>query len=145
MSASSQPLFNIKSEIKIADNYEPKSNLILFHGDCLDLLAKVPSESVDLIITSPPYNLGKPYEDRLDLDSYLDQQAAVILECIRVLRRTGSICWQVGNYVDRGSIIPLDAILYPTFAKAGLRMRNRIVWHFEDELRRGFLAGYEAN
>ncbi len=139
-------MLNGKGDIKLASDYEPKADVMLFQGDCLKLLAKIPSESVDLVVTSPPYNLGKPYEDRLDLDTYLDQQAAVITQCIRVLRRTGSICWQVGNYVDKGSIIPLDAIIYPIFAKAGLRMRNRIVWHFEHGLHcnRRFSGRYEV-
>jgi len=54
----------------------------------------------------------------------------VIAECVRALSPQGSICWQVGNYVDRGTIIPLDTVLYPIFARLGLRMRNRIIWHF---------------
>ncbi|HOA52669.1 MAG TPA: site-specific DNA-methyltransferase, partial [Thermogutta sp.] len=48
----------------------------------------------------------------------------------RVLDDQGSICWQVGNYVDNGEIIPLDIVLYPIFASLGLHLRNRIVWHF---------------
>ena len=43
---------------------------------------------------------------------------------------SGSLCWQVGNYVDNGQIIPLDLKLYPIFERLGLRLRNRIVWHF---------------
>jgi adenine-specific DNA-methyltransferase len=58
----------------------------------------------------------------------------VITECVRVLSGGGSICWQVGNYVDDGAIIPLDSLLYPIFAGLGLDMRNRIVWHFEHGL-----------
>jgi len=54
----------------------------------------------------------------------------VISECVRVLSDTGSICWQVGNYVENGSIIPLDILLYPVFSGLGLSLRNRIVWHF---------------
>jgi adenine-specific DNA-methyltransferase len=87
-----------------------------------------------LVVTSPPYNLGKEYESRLHLDDYLSQQREVINECARVLRCGGSICWQVGNYVDDGAIIPLDSLLYPIFAALGLKMRNRIVWHFEHGL-----------
>jgi adenine-specific DNA-methyltransferase len=47
-----------------------------------------------------------------------------------VLDNRGSICWQVGNYVDNGEIIPLDIVLYPIFSSLGLHLRNRIVWHF---------------
>ncbi|PKO20647.1 MAG: site-specific DNA-methyltransferase [Chloroflexi bacterium HGW-Chloroflexi-1] len=90
----------------------------------------MPAGFVKLVVTSPPYNLGKPYESRLDLDEYLAQQRQVIAECVRVLNDRGSICWQVGNYVDNGEIIPLDIVLYPIFASFGLHLRNRIVWHF---------------
>ncbi|HID29522.1 MAG TPA: site-specific DNA-methyltransferase [Desulfobacterales bacterium] len=103
---------------------------MLFEGDCLDLLPQIPNGFVKLVVTSPPYNLGKPYESRLDMDEYLAQQRRAIEECIRVLDERGSICWQVGNYVDNGEIIPLDIVLYPIFASLGLHLRNRIVWHF---------------
>ena len=94
----------------------------------------VPSGAIQLVVTSPPYNLGKEYESRLHLNDYISQQREVISECVRVLSDGGSICWQVGNYVDDGAIIPLDSLLYPIFADLGLKMRNRIVWHFEHGL-----------
>lgn len=98
------------------------------------MLRDCPDELFGLIATSPPYNIGKEYEKRLKLDVYLAQQAEVIRECARCLAPHGSICWQVGNYVDNGAIIPLDTILYPIFRDLGLRMRNRIIWHFEHGL-----------
>lgn len=110
------------------------------------MLGSIPDDSVQLIITSPPYNLGKEYEKRLRLDEYVAQQSAVIAECFRVLKPTGSICWQVGNYVDKGSIVPLDTILYPIFSSHGLKLRNRIIWHFEHGLHcsRRFSGRYET-
>ena len=106
----------------------------------------MPNGSADLVVTSPPYNLGKEYERRLDLDSYLEQQSKVIHECVRILSQRGNICWQVGNFVDRGEIIPLDLLLYPVFRSSGLKMRNRIVWHFEHGLHctRRFSGRYEV-
>ncbi len=83
-----------------------------------------------LIVTSPPYNLGKNYERKTSLDSYLADQERVVSECVRLLDDEGSICWQVGNYVDDGEIMPLDSLLYPIFRDKGLKLRNRIVWHF---------------
>jgi adenine-specific DNA-methyltransferase len=106
----------------------------IHHGDCLDFLATLPDRSVQLVVTSPPYNIGKEYESRLDLAAYQEQQRFVITECVRTLRDEGSICWQVGNYVENGAIIPLDFLLYPIFAELGLKLRNRIVWHFEHGL-----------
>jgi len=116
--------------MRIASEFDPTADLILFEGDCLSLLPHMPDKFVKLIVTSPPYNLGKPYESRLVLDEYLTQQRKVIEECVRVLHDKGNICWQVGNYVDNGGIIPLDILLYPIFASLGLHLRNRIVWHF---------------
>jgi len=96
----------------------------------LELLRQIPEGYFKLVVTSPPYNLGKPYEKRLDLDEYIAQQEAVIAECLRVLHPKGSICWQVGNYVSNGEIIPLDILLFPLFRARGLHLRNRIIWHF---------------
>ena len=93
-------------------------------------LAGLPSESMKLIVTSPPYNIGKEYEARSPLDRYLAEQATVIAECVRLLHPQGSLCWQVGNYVHKGEVVPLDAVLYPEFKHHGLKLRNRIVWHF---------------
>ena len=119
-----------KSAVAIATNFDPTTNFVLYEGGCLDLLSQIPDGFVKLVVTSPPYNLGKPYEDRLDLDDYLAQQNQVIRECVRVLDDKGSICWQVGNYVNNGEIIPLDLVLYPIFFSLQLHLRNRIVWHF---------------
>ncbi len=89
---------------------------------------------MQLIVTSPPYNIGKSYERKRSLDSYVSQQAQVISECVRLLHPSGSLCWQVGNHVQDGEIFPLDMVLYPIFREHGLHLRNRIVWHFEHGL-----------
>ena len=101
--------------------------------ECKDNLAfmqDLEDEQMKLIVTSPPYNLGKSYEKRAPMEEYLRQQDRVISECVRLLHPSGSLCWQVGNYVEQGEIVPLDTLLYPLFRKHDLKMRNRIVWHF---------------
>ncbi|HPQ95510.1 MAG: site-specific DNA-methyltransferase [Thiothrix sp.] len=138
-----------KSLIKnhaIAERFDASASPVLWAGDCLELLAQVPDDTLQLVITSPPYNLGKEYEKRLNLEQYLTQQEQVIRESVRTLTPSGSICWQVGNYVDNGAIIPLDTILYPVFARLGLKMRNRIIWHFEHGLhcKNRFSGRYET-
>jgi adenine-specific DNA-methyltransferase len=132
--------------MKISSSFDPTANCVLFEGDCLDLLKQIPNGFVKLAVTSPPYNLGKPYETRLDLDQYLAQQKRVIEESVRILDSSGSICWQVGNFVDNGEIIPLDLVLYPIFASLGLQLRNRIIWHFGHGLHasKRFSGRYEA-
>jgi adenine-specific DNA-methyltransferase len=101
--------------------------------ECTDNLAfmrKLPNESMGLIITSPPYNIGKAYEKRTTNEIYIEQQAATIAEGVRLLRPQGSICWQVGNGIENGEVFPLDILLYPKFKDHGLKLRNRIVWTF---------------
>jgi adenine-specific DNA-methyltransferase len=130
----------------ISSQFTPKAQAVLHVGDCLELLACMPDSSVQLVVTSPPYNIGKPYEKRMALQDYMEQQALVIAQCFRVLAENGSICWQVGNYVDQGEIIPLDIVLYPVFHSLGLKLRNRIIWHFEHGLHcsKRFSGRYET-
>ncbi|MGA2623944.1 MAG: site-specific DNA-methyltransferase [Bacteroidota bacterium] len=132
--------------IDISRKFDLNEVAVVYAGDCMDLMREIPDESIQLVVTSPPYNLGKEYEQRQNLREYLEQQAAVIAECYRIMKSTGSICWQVGNYVDNSSIIPLDTILYPIFRDLGLKMRNRIVWHFEHGLHasKRFSGRYET-
>lgn len=113
---------------------EPDEDVIMKCQDNLAFMHKLVRNSVQLIVTSPPYNIGKSYETRSPLDRYVREQAQAIAECVRVLHPRGSLCWQVGNHVQNGEIFPLDMVLYPVFAKHGLKLRNRIVWHFEHGL-----------
>lgn len=134
------------TKIKISSTFTPSADAVLYQGNILDLLPVIPDQFVKLIVTSPPYNIGKPYESKMELDEYLAQQEIIIRECIRTLKQDGSICWQVGNYVRNGEIIPLDILLYPIFAKYGLKLRNRIIWTFGHGLHtsRRFSGRYEV-
>lgn len=119
----------------------------LWHGDVVGYLESLSSGiQFDLIVTSPPYNLGKEYESKSSLDQYLTWQRSVIERLIPRLSSTGSICWQVGNYVENGSIWPLDIELAPIFRQFGLQLRNRIIWHFGHGLhtQRRFSGRYEV-
>ena len=102
--------------------------------DNLRFMRDLADESMKLIVTSPPYNIGKSYEKRSPLDQYVKDQAQVISECVRLLHPNGSLCWQVGNHVHKGEIFPLDMVLYQLFKDHGLKLRNRIIWHFEHGL-----------
>lgn len=98
--------------------------------DSLEVIGGMESSSIDLIVTSPPYNIGKSYEVKTSIEEYLATQEEIIEQLIRVLTDTGSICWEVGNYVDKGEIFPLDVFYYQLFKKHGLKLRNRIIWRF---------------
>ena len=133
--------------MRLEGSYSSSNDVTVYRGDCRKLLASIPDGAAQLVVTSPPYNLGKEYERRrLGLDEYVGQQAEVIAECVRCLDPRGSICWQVGNHVDKGAVVPLDIVLYPVFADLGLTLRNRIVWTFDHGMhcRRRFSGRHET-
>lgn len=106
----------------------------IINDECLSVLRTLDSGRFDLIITSPPYNVGKEYEKRKSIEDYLSDQEELIDELVRTLSDRGNLCWQVGNYVHRGEVFPLDIYYYPIFKRHGLRLRNRVVWHFRHGL-----------
>lgn len=125
----------------------PGPNAYVKCEDNLAFMRDLPPEIAKLIITSPPYNIGKSYETRKSLDAYVTSQAQVISECVRLLHPQGSICWQVGNHITPdGEVVPLDIVLYHLFKDHGLQLRNRIVWHFEHGLHasKRFSGRYET-
>ena len=122
------PLFH--SPKQIHTSFQSDGDLVLYNGDVQDLVATIPDNTISLVITSPPYNLGKDYENRQSIEAYLESQAQVISQLHRILREDGSICWQVGNFVDNGEVYPLDILYYGIFKKLGFYLRNRIIWHF---------------
>ncbi len=134
------------NNIKFSEYYSDEANVILYHGETLELLSQIPDKTARLVVTSPPYNIGKEYETRLPLSEYLKHQEAVIKEAVRITADNGSICWQVGNYIEKGSIIPLDILLFPIFSNLGLKLRNRIIWHFGHGLhaKKRFSGRYEV-
>jgi len=116
--------------VLIAGEYSGRVQATISCQNNLEFMRGLADESMNLIVTSPPYNIGKEYEKRMSLKVYIESQAATIAEAVRLLHPRGSICWQVGNHVDDGEIFPLDVILYSIFKNHGLRLRNRIIWTF---------------
>jgi len=114
---------------EIINELYPSNHQIIL-GDTLEHIKTFNDEKFDLIITSPPYNVGKEYETKQSIENYLLQQEEVITELIRITSSRGSICWQIGNYVNKGEIFPLDFFYYQIFKKHNLKLRNRIIWHF---------------
>lgn len=119
----------------------------MVQGDTLAFLETLPEQPLfDLVVTSPPYNIGKSYEKKESMDAYLDWHRRVIDEIILRLKPGGSLCWQVGNYVHNGEIFPLDIEFAPFFRNKGLKLRNRIVWRYGHGLHmtRRFTGRYEV-
>jgi adenine-specific DNA-methyltransferase len=119
----------------------------IFNGDVNCLLnATVKKNIFDLIVTSPPYNIGKEYEKIKPLDEYLHHHEKIINKMIPLLKPGGSLCWQTGNNVVKNEIIPLDIEFAAIFKKHPLQLRNRIIWTFGHGLhcKRRFSGRYET-
>lgn len=117
-------------------------------GDVLKTLKRHRSRKYDLIVTSPPYNIGKVYErsSRMTLERYVTWLDEVIGEMVEQLSDAGSICWQVGNFVKNGEVYPLDVYTYDSFKSRGMQLRNRIIWRFNFGLhsKKRFSGRYET-
>jgi DNA modification methylase len=90
------PLFNRPKNI--AENFDLDADIVLFNGDTNDLIDTIPNNFVKLIITSPPYNLGKAYENQVSIKQYLREQEETIAKLYRILRSDGNIYWQTGSF-----------------------------------------------
>lgn len=136
----------IITEANTVSSVSPSDNAV-FAMDVEQFLDSLPEEPIfDLVVTSPPYNIGKQYEKKTDFDQYIQWQERIIRKIYVRLRDTGSICWQVGNYVDNGAIIPLDFAFDPIFRNLNMQLRNRIIWHFGHGLhsKKRFSGRYEV-
>ena len=145
----SSSLFQAASDfnpIVIMEDYNDSNVVTMHQGDSRTFLKTIPDGAISLVITSPPYNIGKSYELKQDITAYLAEQEVVISELVRMLDDKGSICWQTGNYIDDGEVFPLDVYYYHIFKKHGLKLRNRIIWHFEHGLHasKRFSGRYET-
>lgn len=123
--------------MKIYKHYNENSWMTLFNGDCINLLKEIPSNSIDLVVTSPPYCMKKAYENpQDDMQTFQDQHRKMFDQLYRIVKSGGSICWQIGYHVSKGSVVPLDYLIYEIFTEKNqdlvepLILRNRIIWTF---------------
>lgn len=118
------------SKPKISEIVE--DDLRLIQADVSSALAAIPDDSVQLILTSPPYNLRKIYErdQAMSLEQYVDWLTPVVEQLCKKVTDRGSVCWQVGNFVRDGEVFPLDYYFYEMFLSQGFKLRNRIIWKF---------------
>lgn len=98
--------------------------------DAFEFLAGLPKSSVDLVISSPPYFMGKEYDRSTKVGDFIEDHTKLLPLLLACLRPGGSICWQVGNHVRDGVVTPLDALVFAAFQSEELFLRNRIVWAF---------------
>lgn len=107
---------------------------VIYNEDCLEGMKRLPDESIDLIVTSPPYNLGddhhtgsirhKIYDDDMNENEYQSWQIAVLRQCFRVLKNTGSMFYNHKNRIKNGKqITPYEWLLKSDFV-----IKQEIVW-----------------
>ena len=115
------------------NNFEraERTDISLFTGDILEKLNFIHPQQIDLIVSSPPYNIGKSYEEKQPLEDYLNWIEKVIKGCDRVLKLNGSICWQLGAYHKDKELFPLDFYYYQIMKKFNYKLKNRIIWNCE--------------
>lgn len=108
-----------------------KQGVVLYPGDCRTLLRKIKTSTVDLVVTSPPYCMGKVYEKTKKTDDFIKNHAEILPEIVRITKKGGSICWQVGYHVKNGAITPLDFLVHDVMKNIpGISLRNRIIWSY---------------
>jgi adenine-specific DNA-methyltransferase len=115
-----------------------ESKFSVLTGDSLELLKLMPEKPIfDLVFTSPPYNLGKVYETKRDVDEYLDIISPILEQSALRLKDEGSFCLQLGlGLYKNKKTVPLDYLFWQIMESFGLKFRQRIIWHF----RHGFPA-----
>ena len=119
--------FKLPKSIDYLENPIPESNLNKFHCKSSELMDEIPDSSIHLMITSPPYNVGKEYDDDLTLDEYLELLTKVFGEVYKKLVTGGRACVNVAN-IGRKPYIPLHAMIIEIMLDLGFLMRGEIIW-----------------
>lgn len=114
-----------------SSHQHPDATATLWAGDAVDFLRSLEPASVDLIVTSPPYFIGKEYDTSVSPADFLTEIKRVTRQMTRVLKPGGGLCWQVGTHVKDGTVVPLDMLIGSALLKSrSLVMRNRLIWTF---------------
>jgi adenine-specific DNA-methyltransferase len=102
-------------------------------GDAFSLIKEVEDGSVDLILSSPPYGIGKSYETRFaTIGDYAEAMLPILADLVRVIKPGGIIAWQVGQRIESDDVINLSEVYLPEFRRLGMKLVNRLIWEFHD-------------
>lgn len=111
-------------------SFSKNSQICVINSDIISATENFPDNYFSLIVTSPPYNLGKEYEKKTSFKKYLKIQERIVESILPKLASNGSVIYQIGNYFKDGELYPLDYYFYNIFKENGLILKNRIIWHF---------------
>lgn len=119
---------NNGKEVKYIESEIPQKYLNKIFCKSSESMDELPDNSVHLMITSPPYNVSKEYDDDLSLNEYIDLLNTVWKETYRVLVPGGRVCINVAN-LGRKPYIPLHCYIIDGMQKLGFLMRGEILWN----------------
>jgi DNA modification methylase len=111
-----------------AETVLPADQLDRIYRKSSESMEELPDNSIHLMITSPPYNVSKEYDENLTLDEYRSLINRVMRETFRVLVPGGRACVNVAN-VGRKPYIPLHAFIMQDALASGYAMRGEIIWN----------------
>ena len=115
-------------DVPYSENPFPDGSLDRIFCRSAESMSELPDCSVHLMITSPPYNVGKEYDEDLSLEEYLAFLERVWKETCRVLVPGGRMCINVAN-LGRKPYIPLHAFVVEQVIRLGFLMRGEIIWN----------------
>ncbi|AKB03540.1 site-specific DNA-methyltransferase [Vibrio cholerae] len=106
-----------------------ENGVAIYQMDCFEAMKKIPDELIDLTITSPPYNIGKEYEELAELSSYIDWCEQWIAEIYRITVPTGTFWLNVGylEVEEKGLAVPIPYLLWN---KTPFYFLQEVVWNY---------------
>ena len=119
---------NNHQKVSKVTNEFPKELLNTIILGSAEDMSMIPDNSLHLMITSPPYNVSKEYDEDLSLEEYLEMLKKVFAETYRVLVNGGRACVNVAN-LGRKPYIPLSDYISQMMIEIGFNMRGEIIWN----------------
>lgn len=119
--------FEMPKDMEFKEVKIPKNLLNRIYCKSSENMDEIPDNSIHLMITSPPYNVGKEYDEDLTLDEYLELLTAVFKQCFKKLVTGGRACINIAN-IGRKPYIPLHAMVIEIMLDLGFLMRGEIIW-----------------
>ncbi len=117
----------LESKVEYIEQSLPIESINRIFCKSAEKMEEIPDNSIHLMVTSPPYNVGKEYDDNLTLTEYRDLIKRVMKEVYRVLVPGGRVCFNVAN-LGRKPYIPLDSFITNDLISLGFLMRGQIIW-----------------
>ncbi len=116
-----------KDNVDFSENPLPATSIDRIFCESAERMTELPDKSVHLMVTSPPYNVGKLYDKDMSLDEYRDFLTSIWKEVYRVLVPGGRICINIAN-LGRKPYIPLHTFIIQDLLKIGFLMRGEVIW-----------------